>query len=149
MRVTVIPSELESTKGIFKKMVMYILKDYCKHFNTTVKKDAPLFIALLHSDDTESDTGGEHINYKSGECMLLLNPDVQNRFGDFEMLSTLAHEIVHYCQYVTGRHQTKSKLPYRMRPEEIEAYGLQEHYAYEFSMKIGAIKGLKKTDAKR
>jgi hypothetical protein len=137
VKIRVIPSVYYASVEGVKKLVRMIVKDYCKGFSVCITKPYDLYVVFAPDiQDKESGTwntqlAGLHVKYESTvpECVIMLNTAIMNEDSSREALIALIHEIIHYCQVITGRHQSEY-LPglYSYHPSELEAHGLQEYY---------------------
>lgn len=138
VKIRVIPTlYYASGKGV-RKLVRMIVKDYCKGFDVCITNPLNLTIVFTPGlSDNEigawnSNLAGLHLHYDSepAECVIYLKAD--EKISDDtsrETLLALIHEVVHYCQVITSRHQEDYEEGlYSYHPSELEAHGLQEYY---------------------
>jgi hypothetical protein len=137
VKIRVIPTLYYASGNGVRKLVRMIVKDYCRGFNVCVVKPYDLYVVFAPDiQDKESGTwntqlAGLHVKYdgEKPECVIMLNTVVMNDAPSRDTLITLIHEVIHYCQVITDRHQSDYEpKKYSYHPSELEAHGLQEHY---------------------
>lgn len=133
VKIKVIPDFFYANKHGIKKLVKFIVKDYCKGFNVEVTRPYSLTVVFAPYvlDDNDQPTPGLHVKYHDNdpvECVIYMNVKDMSTNDSVDTLKTLIHEIIHYCQEITDRHQSEYKGPYNYNPSEIEAIGLTEYY---------------------
>jgi len=136
MKITIVPKIYELPGKIWQKLVRSILKEYCKKNGAKVVHEIDLSIVFVH--DTELPFSGQlgYFQMVDGpaECVILLNSEewFDTDPDSEEPVKVLIHEIIHYCQYVTGRYAKPTSKDYHFKPDEIEAKGLCDYFYDKF-----------------
>jgi len=136
---------LPNCEAEIKTMFYKILEDYCKRFTVKVtERKLKLSICLVEYDAESQSEGLTTICDDEDKILIQLRDPFMN---DWEpnpytiamFLTVLAHEMIHACQFITGR--TGFKIPkfvwdkndyreqYYFDPMEVEARVLEAPYA--------------------
>lgn len=125
-----------------------ILIDYCRRFKTVVKPekvDTRIMVSLVQGGSSSNDMDGLCV-FDSRDKLTTLQIQIRcivienmepNPFAVQHWMEILCHEMVHACQYLTGRVMPKPEMvpselqseDYYFDPDEMEARLLQAPYA--------------------
>jgi hypothetical protein len=140
-----------------KKLLLDILNDYCKRFNVTCTTNkTEIHISFINYEEYISSGLATHapdynkIMVQIGDPFLTsVNSDdfsvEPNSYTLTTFICTICHELVHVCQYLTGRkgsalkgnHNKDDPIEgYYFDPAEVEARALESFYRAKYGQKL-------------
>lgn len=128
-----------------KKLFWAILDDYCNRFNTKLGKEkVRVQICLVEYEHDGGSAGVTSYSESEGRILIQLRDPFlsdwePNMYMMDRFICILCHEIIHACQYLTGRKgfripkakwdRANDKERYFFDPVEVEARALEGLYA--------------------
>jgi hypothetical protein len=134
-----------------KKLFLKILEDYCNRFKVEIK-DGRYKVSICtveyQNHTVMSEMGLTAYGEDNNILVQVRDPYMEGMesspYVDLKFLEILCHELVHVCQFMTGRKgiKIKGKLDksdeeeYFFDPQEIEARVLESFYTSRFAAKL-------------
>lgn len=140
--IKMIPENKE-LKSIINKLLKAMAKEYTVMTQSPLVNKIPLTILFTSPNIMKAAGVCSQIKYSNGKMESTLMIDTKD-YTSHQLDEILCHELTHYLQYCTDRfsdqrkseyHQPDPEIDatgYRWDPAEIEAYGLQSHFANKY-----------------
>ncbi len=152
---TITCSSIHAHDARIVKACYSILADYLRRFNLDIVKDKAsvkiVFVATPDKDNTRLVGRTTYGTNKDGPSIYIeikdpvLNDLEINEFAEDAISKTVAHEMIHACQFLTGRYGIRPRIPhdnqdsfesYYFKPNEMEARLLEDFYVAKYMQDI-------------